>query len=98
MAKVPIGSLKAGMRLSKPVTNNNGMVMLGEDTELTEALIERIRDMDVGSVYVQGMNTPEVPLESLLSQLDARFRNSGRDPAMALIKDTIREHLESLYE
>jgi hypothetical protein len=54
MPKIPVAKLESGMKLAKPVTAKNGMVMLGEGTELSATWIERIRDMDITSVFVEG--------------------------------------------
>ena len=98
MARVPIDKLVPGMRLSRPVTNKNGMVMLGEGTELTQALIARIEVLDVGGVHIQGYSQPQEPKEELLRQLDERFKNVEKEPHMDRLKRLLREHIEGLYE
>ena len=98
MARVPVDKLVPGMRLSKPVTNKNGMVMLGENTELTQALIERIEIMDIGGVHVQGYSQPQEPKEESLRLLDERFKNVVTKPHMDRLKRLLREHIEGLYE
>ena len=97
MPKVMIDKLEPGMKLAKPVTNQSGMVMLGADTELTVALIEKLQGMDVPSVYVQGASRPAAPKEEMLAQLDKRFSSVEKDPQMAMLKRLIREHIEGLY-
>jgi hypothetical protein len=85
------------MVLAKPVMNKSGMIMLGEGTELNDSLIEKIRDMGIESVHVQGMSQPDVPLEELLAALDARFSHVEKDHLMAMIKRPMKEHIEGLY-
>ena len=58
MPKLIISDLKPGMRLLKPVTNPSGMVLLTEGLELTEELIDRLRKMEIESVFVRGGNNP----------------------------------------
>ena len=77
MAKLAAERLEPGMVLARPVMNKNGMIMLGEGAELNDSLIEKIRDMGIESVHVQGMSQPDVPLEALLAALDARVLTCG---------------------
>jgi len=86
------------MKTAKPVVNTSGMVLLGENTELTPELIDRIRNMDVDSVYVHGSSKPPVPIETQLADLDNRFRLVSDAPYMDIIKNAIRKHVEGLYE
>ena len=85
------------MVLAKPVLNKNGLVMLAENTELTEALIHKIRDIDVPGVFIQGMTQPDIPREEALAALSKRFRNVENEPYMDLLKQALREHIEELY-
>jgi hypothetical protein len=96
--KIAPGSLEPGMRTAKPVVNTSGMVLLGEDTVLTPELIDRIRNMEVDGVYVQGLSKPLVPLEAALADLDRRFRLADGDPRMEVIRKVVRRHIEGLYE
>jgi len=90
--------LVAGMKLAKPVLTKSGMVMLAEGTELTDSWIERIQDMDIQSVFVEGPPIQTVPKEEALSRLEARFAMSEGKPLMSGIKKLVKEHIESLYE
>ena len=98
MPKISVSSLEPGMKLAKPITAKNGMVMLGEGTELTETWIERIRDMEIASVFVEGPPVQAVPKEEALANLDARFAQVINKPYMSLIKKITKEHIEGLYE
>jgi hypothetical protein len=97
LSKVAIDKLEPGMKLSKPVENSSGMVLLGENTELTNDLIDRIRGMDLDGVYIHGMSRPSVPIEAMLSELDERFRAIESEPYMDVLKRLLKEHIESLY-
>jgi hypothetical protein len=57
MSKIALDKLEAGMKLAKPVENSSGMVLLGENTELTVELIDKIKDMGIDSVYVRGLRS-----------------------------------------
>lgn len=98
MPKVPVAKLEPGMKLAKPVTAKNGMVMLGEGTELSATWIDRIADMDIASVFIEGPPIQAIPLEEALSNLDERFSKVAGKPYMNLIKKITKEHIEGLYE
>lgn len=98
MSRISEKNLTPGMKLTRPVLNKGGLVMIGENTELTEGLIEKIREMDVGSVYVHGTSRELPPRDELLAQLDKRFSKVEEMPYMGTLKKVISEHIESLYE
>ena len=97
MAKIALDKLEAGMKLAKPVQNASGMVLLGENTELTAELIDRIKSMGIDNVYIQGMSKPTIPIETMLSELDERFKLVEKEPRMDFLKKALKEHIESLY-
>ena len=98
MLRIPVAKLEPGMRLAKPVTAKNGMVMLGEGTELSEARIERIRDMDIASVFVEGAPVQAIPKGEAIANLESRFAKAEGKPHMNMIKRITKEHIEGLYE
>lgn len=98
VAKVPVKKLMPGMKLARAVVNKNGTVMLGENTELTDVLIEKMEDMDITGVYIQGPSTTLPPKEQMLADLDERFRNVEAMPHMDVLKKLLVEHLGGLYE
>jgi hypothetical protein len=98
MARILVKNLTPGMKLERPVLNKNGMVMLGQDTELTSSLIDKIRNMEVSSVYVQGGARNLPPKQEFLGQLYDRFRNVENMPHMGVLKKLLIEHIEGLYE
>lgn len=98
MIKVPVNSLKPGMKLAKPVLNDGGMILLGEGTELTEAHIGRLQKMSsMGNVSVVGDAKPEKTLEQALAALDARFKKTENEPHMGMLKRIFRAHVEESY-
>ena len=98
MPKIPAEKLEPGMKLTKPVLNKAGMVLLGEGTELTETWVRRIQDMDLPAIYVEGPELPQAPKEELLDQLATRFAKVESKPHMAFLKGVLKKHIESLYE
>jgi hypothetical protein len=98
MVKISVLKLEAGMKLAKPVAAKSGMVMLGEGTELTAKWVERIQDMGIANVFVEGPPVQAVPREEALADLNARFSHVEGKPYMNTIKKIVKEHIEGLYE
>ncbi|OPY74425.1 MAG: hypothetical protein A4E64_02275 [Syntrophorhabdus sp. PtaU1.Bin058] len=97
MPKITPDKLEPGMKLLKPVMNRSGMVLLGEGTELTAELIEKIKDMDADSISIYGTAPPSTPKEEMLSAIDGRFKAVEEEPYMGTIKKVLKEHIEGLY-
>jgi hypothetical protein len=97
MSTISPRKLAPGMTLSRPVLNKNGLIVIKENTELTESLIGKIRDMGVDEVHIQGHSTSLPPREEALAALERRFKGVEGAPHMGLLKKLITEHIESLY-
>ena len=98
MPKIPVSKLETGMKLSKPVTAKSGMVMLGEGTELTATWIERIQDMGVTNIFVEGPPIQTISKEEAMDNLNTRFSHVEGKPYMNVIKKIVKEHIEGFYE
>jgi UDP-N-acetylmuramyl pentapeptide synthase len=98
LPKIPLDKLEPGMKIAKPVRNASGMVLLGENTDLTAELIDRIKTVGIDSVYIHGTSKPTIPMQTMLSELDERFRLVEKEPHMDFLKKVIKEHIERLYE
>jgi hypothetical protein len=98
MVKISVSKLEAGMKLAKPVSAKSGMVMLGEGTELTAKWIERIQDMGITNVFVEGLPVQVISMQEALADLNARFARVEGKPFMNAIQKAVKEHIEGLYE
>jgi hypothetical protein len=96
MPKVSVEELKPGMKLGKPLSRGN-MVLLGEGTVLNETWIARIGEMGIDGVFVDGPSEQPIPKEEAIRQLDARFRNVLSKPYMQQIMKMVKAHIEGLY-
>jgi hypothetical protein len=96
--KIPFSLAAPGMKLAKPITNEQGMTLCGEGTELTEVLINRLSNMEVTRIVVEGhpvdTGKPEKNLDQLVEELHARFIQVETDPLMLKIKTIILERLK----
>lgn len=97
MPKIGTDALVPGMKLAKPVMGQNNMVLLAQGTELNEKLINRLDDMGVDGVFVEGPSEQAVSLDEALASLEKRFAAVQDKPHMGLIKRVVRKHIESLY-
>jgi len=97
MKRVVIHALLPGMVLVKPVTNANGLPIVAVGTTLDAAMIERLQQMDVPSVYVEGEagDAGGKTLMELEAELDHRFRHVTQDPIQQLILKSLRAHLHA---
>jgi hypothetical protein len=98
MSRVPVGELEAGMVLAKPIVNENGIALVGEGSELTDALIERIQNMQIHTVSIIGAGKRTGSKEEAIEELEKRFRTVGDNVHMNTLKRILREHIAGLYE
>lgn len=99
MQHIPISLATGGMVLARDVRRENNPTSLpicGKGMPLTDSLIERLRNMGIPSVYVEGHPVEmegERTLEEELELLDRRFRKVKDDPFMNKLKEIYRIRL-----
>ncbi len=100
MQKVPIELVKPGMVLAKPITNDAGMALCAEDTELSETIIERLIRMNVSHVILKGhpvnLGGETKTKEQKIEELRARFSRVQGDPLMQKILSAAQSALMAL--
>jgi adenine deaminase len=99
MRRVVLHELLPGLALAKPVVNANGLPIVAAGTILDAAMIERLRQMELTSVYVEGdaMDSGGKTLVELEAELDHRFQHVAQDPIQQLILRTLRAHLRATH-
>lgn len=98
MIRVLITDLKTGMKLAQPIQNESGMVLLGEGTEITPSIIDRLHEMGLTSVLIQGKRMPKKSKEDVLADIDERFKKTENEKYMGSIKISLLEHIDELYK
>ncbi|MFY9270747.1 MAG: hypothetical protein WAO55_13475 [Candidatus Manganitrophaceae bacterium] len=99
MQSIPLMSAKAGMKLARGVRNPNhpeGMPICGEGTVVTERILERLSEMGVQSIVVEGHPVRfegEETLEQQLAALERRFKRVAGDAWMERIKEIHRRRI-----
>ena len=99
MKRVVVYELLPDMVLARPVTNANGLSIVAAGTVLNAALIQRLQELGLPSVYVEGdaLDAGGKTLEELEAELDHRFRHVTHDPIQQLILETLRTHLRATH-
>ncbi|NCC24613.1 MAG: hypothetical protein EOM25_05335 [Deltaproteobacteria bacterium] len=97
MQKIPLPLARPGMVLEKPITRENGMVLVGEGTTLTDGLITRLENMDIKYVVVEGHPLADEggtggTASAQIKRLDHLFRKFEIDPWMMEVKAAIKSH------
>ncbi|WP_320170584.1 hypothetical protein [Maridesulfovibrio sp.] len=97
MQKIPVNLAAPGMKLAKPVTRENGMVVLAEGLELTEGIINKLQSMNVERIVVQGNpvdmgDAGNSSWAQKSERLDYLFRRYSRDKWMFRVKGFFREY------
>ena len=96
MRRITIDKIEPGMILAKPLLRGT-MVILGVGTQLTDAWISRIEDMEIDHLFIEGHPEQAIPEEEALAQLDSRFKHVEDQPYMKFLKKLVKEHIEGLY-
>ncbi len=88
------------MVLAKPVLRDNGLVLMAEGAEISQALLDRLVKMEVGTITVKG--TP-VDMEGSfggtqyakrIERLDHLFRKYKSDPFMNKLKGHLKNYFQ----
>lgn len=85
-----------GMVLAKDITNQEGRVLCGKGTTLTESLIDRLKKMGVSHVAVMGHPVEvegEKTLEEELRDIEKRFSRVVDTPPLMYLKKRLMEHM-----
>ena len=86
------------MILAKPVTRENGMVLVAAGTALTESLIMRLENMGVEQLVVEGNpvdmgeGSGSEAQAKKLERLEHLFRNFADDAYMQKVKAMVRAY------
>jgi len=96
MQKIPITLAKPGMVLGQDIKSSEdpaAMTVCGKGVQLKESLIDRLREMGIQTLTVEGHPVKmegETSIEEMLSALDMRFKRVESDPLMMKIRELYR--------
>ncbi|MNW38030.1 Cyclic di-GMP phosphodiesterase response regulator RpfG [compost metagenome] len=63
---LPIGSLEPGMKLGKKIYNEDGVVLLSENAELSDAIIRRLKLHGLDFVYIADPRTDDIQVHEMI--------------------------------
>jgi hypothetical protein len=84
------------MVLAKDITNQEGRVLCGKGTALTDTLIERLKKMEITHLAVMGHPVEvegEKTLEEELQEIERRFSRVLDTPPLMYLKKRLTEQL-----
>ena len=99
MQNIPLTLALPGMVLGRDIKNSDdpaAMTVCGKGVKLTESLLERLSQMGIQSLVVEGHPVKiagEATLEEMLAALDKRFTRVQDDPLMMKIKEIHRKRI-----
>ena len=99
MQNIPITLAAAGMVVAKEIKSSDdpsSMTICGKGIKLSESLIDRLRQMGIQSITVEGRPVKmdgETSVEDMLAALEKRFGRVSDDPLMMKIKEMYRNHI-----
>lgn len=97
MQRIALTKATPGMVLAQSVRRQDGLVLVGEGLALTDAVIDRIRQAGVATVWVEG--TPLGPdggigdLRTIAGRLPFLFRRQKANVFMMTLYSVISRHL-----
>ncbi|MGG4552027.1 HD-GYP domain-containing protein [Paenibacillus humicus] len=107
MRLIPINSLQPGMKLGKKIYNEDGIILLSENAELTEAVIRRLRRHGLNFVYVADPRTEDVvPVDMIeeetrrraLKEIRTNFRKMTGPAVKGLVYPYLGKTFSGLVE
>ncbi len=92
MLYLPISNVKVGMKIARSITTEQGQVLLGEGSILTEGLIKSLYNRNISHIYIQTDANIEVEKENIVEpETQKRFTESYRNIVTSTKINNIRE-------
>ena len=96
---ISIDDAQEGMILTKPVANDNGMVLCSKGTALTESLIQRFKTMNTTVLYIEtGVEMTEEDFAKSKDAIEKRFINISSGTILEKLKISLLKNLEKQKE
>ncbi len=94
MIRLPLHSLKSGMKVAKPIYGINGNLLVGRDLILSENFIQKLNDMDISSLFIQDGHTDDIiPFENVSDVLRESTIKNLKD-LFQFIKEILEKELK----
>ncbi|MBR8661686.1 MULTISPECIES: HD-GYP domain-containing protein [Bacillales] len=83
MRLTSIHKIRPGDTLARPIYAENGTVLVGAGVELTQRMLDRLKQMNIATLYIQDKRTDDIVLETPVSE-------QTRREAMSVIQTAFR--------
>ncbi|MDR6552963.1 HD-GYP domain-containing protein [Paenibacillus qinlingensis] len=87
MLFMPINMCQPGMRLAKNIYNDDGMVLLAVNVELTQRLLDRLFSYGIDYIYIEDARTDDIIQEDII-------QDETRSRAVTEIRNTFKKVME----
>lgn len=87
MLFMPINMCQPGMRLAKNIYNDDGMVLLAVNVELTQRLLDRLFSYGIDYIYIEDARTNDIIQEDVI-------QDETRSRAVIEIRNTFKKVME----
>ncbi|WP_274364916.1 HD-GYP domain-containing protein [Paenibacillus thermotolerans] len=67
MLLMPLQMCRPGMKISKPIFSEEGMILLGERMELTDSIIRRLERFGINYIYIEDSRTEDIVAEDVVT-------------------------------
>jgi hypothetical protein len=95
MKKVSITEVEPGQVVARPVATSGGVVMIQPGAVLTAETIDRLANLGVDIVWLEGVAADAKPLDVVLAEVERRFTGHEHDALMmeleAVVVNCIRQ-------
>jgi len=97
LRSVNVRFLRPGQVVADTVKNRSGAVLCPIGYRLTETAIERLKNADIPSVWIEGNKDDGPDVGKLEARLNKRFHGID-DPVLLRIKGLLKKRLDTLRE
>lgn len=73
MRLLPVKSLQPGMKLAKKIYNEDGVILLSENAELSSSIIKRLPALGIDFVYIADARTDDISIPEPISEETSRM-------------------------
>ncbi len=98
MIKIAVDNLKSGMVLAKSVVNDVGMMLFNKGTCLTQTHIDRLINMGINHVFIEGSDDRKEPIEKIIDDIENRFQFVSNIPIMVIVKKNLLKYVRDAYK
>ena len=97
MRSVNVNFLRAGQTVADVVCNARGAVLCPMGYVLTDQAIQRLKNANVQTIWIEGNSTPPIDIGAHRAELESRFAGID-DPVLLGIKSLIENRYKRLEE